>query len=113
VIGVKRHVGIPGVNPPPKTCNDPLCPWHGSLSVRGRILEGRVVSTKMQRTISVLHEYLHYVPKYKRYERRRKKIHAHLPPCIEVKEGDIVVIGECRPIAKTVHFVVVGKREEE
>ncbi|RLF25269.1 MAG: 30S ribosomal protein S17 [Thermoprotei archaeon] len=106
-----RNLGIPGVNPPPEECDDELCPWHGKLPVRGRILEGKVVSTKMQRTITVLHEYLHYVPKYKRYERRRKKIHARCPPCIKVKEGDIVIIGECRPLAKTVSFVVIGKKE--
>ncbi len=108
---MKRHVGIPGLKPPSKSCNDPLCPWHGTLPVRGKILEGKVVSTRMQRTITILHEYLLYIPKYKRYERRRRKIHAHLPPCIEVKEGDVVIIGETRPLSKTVHFVVLAKKE--
>jgi len=106
-----RNIGIPGIKPPERTCNDPNCPFHGRLSVRGILLEGTVVSTKMRGTVTVLHEYLHYVPKYMRYERRRSKIHAHLPPCMDVKVGDRVIIGECRPISKTVAFVVLGKKE--
>jgi small subunit ribosomal protein S17 len=57
----------------------------------------------------VLVEYLHYDKKYKRYERRRSKIHAHLPPCIEVSEGDLVRVVETRRLAKTVSHVVLGK----
>jgi len=105
-----RNIGIPGISPPKESCEDPLCPFHGKLSVRGILLEGRVVSKKMHRTVVISHEYLHYVRKYRRYEKRRKKIHAHLPPCIKVKEGDYVIIGECRPISKSVSFVVLGKR---
>jgi len=105
-----RNIGIPGIKPPEKTCEDPNCPFHGKLPVRGILLEGTVVSTRMDNTVTVLHEYLHYVPKYMRYERRRRKIHAHLPPCIEVKVGDRVIIGECRPLSKTVAFVVLGKK---
>jgi len=67
------------------------------------------VSMKMKKTATILHEYVVYVKKYERYERRRRKIHAHLPPCLDVKVGDKVIIGECRPLAKTVSFVVLGK----
>jgi len=102
-----NNIGIPGLTPPEKTCNDPKCPWHGHLKVRGVILRGKVVKARMHRTVVVRHEYLHYVKKYRRYERRHKHIHAHLPPCIEVKEGDEVLIGETRPLAKTVAFVVL------
>lgn len=105
-----RNLKIPGVEPPEETCDDDECPWHGSLSVRGLILEGVVTSIKMNRTVTIRHDYLHYVPKYKRYERRSKKIHARLPPCITVNEGDVVIIGECRPLSKTVSFVVLGKK---
>ncbi len=97
------------VIPPDKECDDDKCPWHGTISLRTRTIVGKVVSTKMTRTVTVLVEYLHYVPKYKRYERRRSKIHAHLPPCIEVKEGDVVKIVETRRLAKTVSHVVLGK----
>lgn len=92
---------------PKKTCDDRNCPFHGTLSIRGRVLDGVVISTKMDKTAVVRRDYLHYVPKLKRYERRRSHIPAHDPPCINVKEGDLVRIAECRPISKTVSFVVV------
>jgi small subunit ribosomal protein S17 len=98
--------------PPKKSCDDKNCPFHGELSVRGRVLEGSVVSAKMDKTVVVRRDYLHYVPKYKRYERRHGHVPAHSPPCLEVKEGDRVKIAECRPLSKTVSFVVVGKMEE-
>ena len=97
------------VVPPERECDDDKCPWHGTISVRRRTLVGKVVSTKMTRTVTVLVEYLLYRPKYKRYERRRSKIHAHLPPCIHVEEGDVVKIVETRRLAKTVSHVVLGK----
>ncbi|RJS84296.1 30S ribosomal protein S17 [Candidatus Bathyarchaeota archaeon] len=92
---------------PSRTCDDKKCPFHGTLKVRGRTLEGVVVSDKMERTVIVRRDYLKYVPKFKRYERRRSRIPAHNPPCIDAREGDIVRIAECRPISKTVSFVVV------
>ncbi len=99
---------ISDVIPPERECDDDKCPWHGTISVRGKALVGEVVSTKMTGTITVQVSYLHYVPKFKRYERRRSKIHAHLPPCIDVREGDLVKIAETRRLAKTVSHVVLG-----
>lgn len=99
---------IRDVKPPSSECNDKNCPWHGKISLRKGILEGEVVSTKMTGTVTVLVEYLLYSKKYNRYERRRSKIHAHLPPCITVKEGDKVRIVEVRRLAKTVSHVVIG-----
>ena len=97
---------------PKKSCDDKNCPFHGELLVRGRVLEGSVVSAKMDKTVVVRRDYLHYMPKYKRYERRHGHVPAHSPPCLEVKEGDRVKIAECRPLSKTVSFVVVEKTEE-
>lgn len=97
---------------PKKSCKDKDCPFHGELSVRGRILEGSVVSARMDKTVVVRRDYLHYAPKYKRYERRHGHVPAHNPPCLEVKEGDRVKIAECRPLSKTVSFVVVEKAGE-
>ncbi len=110
-----KNVGIPGIEPPQRKCNDPKCPWHGNVRVRGIILEGVVVSDKMHRTVVVRRDYLYYDKKYRRYERRHSKIHAHNPPCINAKVGDVVIIGETRPLAKTVSFVVLavkGRVEE-
>jgi len=98
---------------PKASCDDVNCPFHGKLSVRGRVIEGIVVSDKMDKTVIVRRDYMHYVPKYMRYERRHSRIPAHNPPCIDAKTGDKVKIMECRPISKTVSFVVVEKLEAE
>jgi small subunit ribosomal protein S17 len=97
---------------PKKTCDDINCPFHGTLSLRGHALEGIVVSAKMEKTIIVRRDYLNYVPKYRRYERRRSNVAAHNPPCLEIKSGDRVRLAECRPISKTVSFVVIEKLED-
>ena len=102
-----RNIGIPGVKPPEKECSDPNCPFHGTLSIRGIVLEGVVVSDKMDKTVIVEREYLRFIRKYRRYERRRSKIPAHNPPCINAKKGDLVKIAETKPISKTVSFVVI------
>jgi len=98
-------------------CNDKNCPKHGSLAARGVVLEGTVVSAKMQGTVIVQREYYVKVNKYQRFRRSTSRIPAHNPPCINAKEGDIVRIMECRKLGRTVSFVVVekltGKEAEE
>ena len=103
-----RDIGY-DVKPPEKICEDPNCPFHGTLPVRGKILEGIVKSTKMPKTVIVERDYLHYIPKYERYERRHRSIPAHKPDCITLEKGDRVKIAECRPLSKTKHFVVIEK----
>jgi len=98
---------------PKKTCDDPDCPFHGTLSIRGRVLDGVVISAKMDKTVVIRRDYQFYVPKFKRYERRHSHINAHNPPCVNVKEGERAKISECRPLSKTVSFVVVERVEEE
>lgn len=86
---------------------DKKCPFTGSVSIRGRILTGTVVSTKMHRTIIIRRDYLHYIPKYNRYEKRHRNLAAHVSPAFRVEEGDIVTVGQCRPLSKTVRFNVL------
>lgn len=50
---------------------DKKCPFTGMVSIRGRILTGTVVSTKMHRTLIIRREYLHFIKKYARYEKVR------------------------------------------
>jgi small subunit ribosomal protein S17 len=97
---------------PKKACKDRNCPFHGDLSIRGHMLEGVVVSARMDKTVIVERDYLQYVPKFMKYERRHSRIPSHSPPCLEAKEGDHVRIAECRPISKTVSFVVVERTGE-
>lgn len=96
---------------PERECDDVNCPFHGTLSVRGRVLKGVVVSDKMDKSVVVSIEYMRFYPKYERYARMNSRITAHNPPCIDAKTGDNVRIAECRPISKTKAFVVVGREE--
>mmetsp|Transcript_17213 Transcript_17213/g.24866 ORF Transcript_17213/g.24866 Transcript_17213/m.24866 type:complete len:167 (-) Transcript_17213:90-590(-) len=106
-----RSVGL-GIKTPDAAIEgnfvDKKCPFTGSVSIRGRILKGVVISTKMKRTIIVRRDYLHYVRKYRRFEKRHKNIAAHCSPAFTVKDGDVVTIGQCRPLSKTVSFNVVA-----
>ncbi|CAN0914052.1 40S ribosomal protein S11-2, partial [Linum grandiflorum] len=86
---------------------DKKCPFTGTVSIRGRIISGICHSAKMTRTVIVRRNYLHYVSKYRRYEKRHSNIPAHVSPCFHVKEGDRLVIGQCRPLSKTVSFNVL------
>lgn len=56
----------------------------------------------MHRTLIIRREYLHFVPKYSRYEKRHKNLAAHVSPAFRVEEGDQVTVGQCRPLSKTV-----------
>ncbi len=105
---MRDDIGI-GVKAPEQPCEDANCPWHGKLSVRGRVFEGKVVSSKSHMSVVIERGYPKSVPKYQGYERRKSRISAHNPPCISAKDGDSVVVAECRPISKTKAFVVVSK----
>ena len=99
-------IGI-DVTEPKTKCDDPNCPFHGSLPVRGQILEGIVTSNRAERTITVERSFYKFISKYERYEKRKSKINAHKPDCININIGDAVKIAECRSLSKTKHFVVV------
>ncbi|AES59293.1 putative ribosomal protein S17/S11 [Medicago truncatula] len=86
---------------------DKKCPFTGNVSIRGRIISGTCHSAKMNKTIVVRRNYLHFIKKYQRYEKRHSNIPAHVSPCFRVKEGDHVIIGQCRPLSKTVRFNVL------
>ena len=104
-----RYIGVE-VSPPKSRCEDSNCPLHGTLSVRGQIIEGVVVSDRMQKTVVVKKEYRRFIPKYERYELRSGKYMAHNPPCINAKVGAKVKIMECRPLSKTKAFVVLEQK---
>ena len=65
-----------------------------------RTLQGRVVSDKMDKTVTVLVERTVTHALYGKVVRQSKKYHAHVEDN-GVHEGDVVVIEECRPISKT------------
>ena len=71
-----------------------------------RTIEGRVVSNKMAKTVTVLLERQVPHPLYGKIVRRSTKVHAH-DEAGECKEGDVVRIAECRPLSKTKNWRVV------
>lgn len=105
-------IGLDVEQPPepenPETYDYETCPFFGELSVRGQTIEGRVVSTKMDRTVIVEREYEVSVPKYDRFMKRTSRVPAHVPGVLEgLSEGDDVKIAETRPLSKTKSHVVV------
>ena len=58
----------------------------------------------MHRTLIIRREYLHFIPKYSRYEKRHTNLAAHVSPCFRVEDGDQVTVGQCRPLSKTVRL---------
>ena len=45
----------------------------------------------MKRTIIIRRDYLHYIKKYNRFEKRHRNIAAHCSPAFRIKEGDVVI----------------------
>ena len=79
-------------------------PFTGNVSIGGQILSGAVTEMKMQRTTVICRDYLHY----NHFEKHHKNMSLHLSPCFrDVQICDIVTVGECRPLSKTVHFNVL------
>lgn len=71
-----------------------------------RTLTGRVVSDKMNKTVTVLIERRVKHPLLGKFVKSSKKYHAH-DANDEYREGDTVTIEECRPLAKTKAWRVV------
>ncbi|NDV11513.1 30S ribosomal protein S17 [Crenobacter caeni] len=76
-----------------------------------RTLTGKVVSDKMDKTVTVLVERKVKHPVYGKVIRLSKKFHAH-DEANEYREGDIVVISESRPLSKTKTWVVTSLVEK-
>jgi small subunit ribosomal protein S17 len=77
-----------------------------------RVLTGRVVSDKMDKTVTVLVERRIMHPLYKKFIRQSKRYAAHDEANL-CKEGDLVSIEECRPISKRKSWLVVLRNGAE
>lgn len=71
-----------------------------------RTVEGRVVSNKMNKTVTILVERQVKHPLYGKYIRRSTKLHAH-DETNACNEGDVVRVTECRPLSKSKNWRVV------
>ena len=107
-----RDIGL-SVSAPKKKPdeNDKKNPFNGTLSIRGKLFEGTVISSGAKNTVVIEKESPIYFTKFKRYARGKSRIYAHVPSNIEVKEGDNILAAECIPISKSVSFVVVEVRK--
>ena len=106
-----KNIGLPVKEPKKKAVeNESNNPFNGSLPIRGKLFEGIVINAKSKNTIVIQKESPIYFKKFKRFGRSKNKIHAHVPSNINVQEGDYVIAAECRPISKSVSFVVVEVR---
>lgn len=76
-----------------------------------RTLTGYVTSNKMDKTITVVIGRQVAHPLYGKFIRRRTKLHAH-DEANECKEGDLVLIEECRPLSKTKSWRLVRVLEK-
>jgi small subunit ribosomal protein S17 len=103
-----RNIGLPIKNPErDPEHGDKKNPFNGSLSIRGKIFEGIVIKSMAKDTVILEKESPIYFEKFKRYGRSKNRIHAHVPSNLDVKDGDHVMAAECRPLTKSVSFVVV------
>ena len=69
-------------------------------AVDNRTMQGRVVSDKMDKSITVLIERRVKHPLYGKFVRKSSKVHAH-DENNECQVGDVVVVEQCRPMSKT------------
>eukprot|EP00996_Jenningsia_fusiforme_P005107 NODE_6011_length_615_cov_194.351590_g5608_i0.p1 GENE.NODE_6011_length_615_cov_194.351590_g5608_i0~~NODE_6011_length_615_cov_194.351590_g5608_i0.p1 ORF type:complete len:164 (-),score=29.79 NODE_6011_length_615_cov_194.351590_g5608_i0:52-543(-) len=110
VVRFWKKVGL-GFKTPKEAINgtyiDKKCPFTGNVSIRGRILRGIIISNKMKRTCVIRRNYLHWIKKYQRFEKRHKNFSVHLSPCFTPAIGDEAIFGQCRPLSKTVRFNVL------
>ena len=86
-----KNIGIQ-VKSPSRTCTNRLCPFCGSLSLRGKMVSGTIVSHKAKNMVVVEREYSRFVSKYKRYERSQSRLHAFISECMDASEGNKVKI---------------------
>ncbi|WP_420934726.1 30S ribosomal protein S17 [Alteromonas sp. A081] len=76
-----------------------------------RTVQGRVVSSKMDKTITVVVERFVKHPIYGKFIKRSTKLHAHDESNV-CNKGDLVTISECRPLSKNKSWMLVDVIEK-
>ena len=76
-----------------------------------RTVQGRVVSNKMDKTITVMVERTVKHPIYGKFIKRSTKLHAHDEANV-CNEGDLVSVTECRPLSKSKTWMLVDVLEQ-
>lgn len=79
---------------------------ENSQNTTNRTLTGKVLSDKMQKSITVVVERQERHPLYGKYIKKTTKFHAHDEE-EQAKVGDVVEIEQCRPLSKTKKWSLV------
>lgn len=79
------------------------------LSVRGKLIEGKVIRLKSKDTAQIETRTTKYIKKYERYLVKINKYSVHVPENISLSIGDMVLCGETRKISKTKSMLVIKK----
>ena len=66
----------------------------------------------MKNNVVIRRDYLHYIRKYNRFEKRHHTVTCHKSPAFRLTIGDVVTVGQCRPLSKTVRFNVLRKEAQ-
>ena len=98
-----------GYRAPATVCLDKKCPFHGRINVKREFFTGKVVKKDQNRSATIQWLDPFYVPKYERYEIRRRRARVHNPSCIDAKIGDEVVAARSRPLSKTKNHIIITK----
>src|SRR3989344_3243335 len=94
---------------PGAACPDKKCPFHGEINVKKEFFTGKVVQKDLNRSATIQWLDPFYVPKYERYEIRRRRARVHNPSCIDAQIGDEVIAARCRPLSKTKNHIIITK----
>lgn len=100
---------ILGIRAPAQVCTDKKCPFHGEIMVKKELFTGKVVKRDVNRSATIEWYDSCLIPKYERYEIRRRRLHVHNPSCLDARIGDEVVVVRTRPLSKTKHHVIIQK----
>lgn len=82
--------------------------FSGKVNIRGKLITGVIKTVKMKNTIIIRKDYLHYIKKYNRFEKRHKNTPVHVSPAFRVKQGDEILAGQCRRALKMVPVYTQG-----
>ena len=86
---------------------------NSAVTSRGRIFKG-IVTKKFPTRVVVEFNRTVYLSKFERFMKKTTRLHARIPDSfLDIKVGDLVLIQECRPLSKMIHFIVIKKITSE
>ena len=96
-----------GVKAPAKECTNKKCPFHGEITVKPELFQGRVIRKDINRSATMEWSTSFYVAKYERFETRRSRMRVHNPACVDADIGQEVLAAKTKPLSKTKHHVII------